>query len=631
MISEMQHKHQLLRLDRSSLLFDGFHSDEGKLPRKARALRSSLRERGLNTVRQLLDTMRELEDLSSRFCKESDALLAQTRRDSEQANLKTRASLRKRINETSELKRRLEKELVETGGTMASMEQSLGIMRKQLSSKGKWSKKDTNSLLPPDDINDGLYEKLVTVEALTGQLLERAMAAAGDGTSLAGWRQAESMLAVQSGTLDEAIDELEAALGSVHSGEAMRKLNQVAEKLYAQRDALTKELAHFQHVKEEMTQAMKDRCERVESTLEGMKAAREKLIADLQNKTEALKLDVACENVAVAASDATKKPDDESAPRSARGLFTLPSPRPYRPPIHRETLETVKKRVRASAYTGGGDSGSELDVIFRRFDKDGSGQLDDREVRMALRRTLRVPPSMISDAQISSLCAMLDADKSGSVSIDELIDFIGTGPVMSPRTGRPLKGPGVLLSPINTVELSDLPSSNKEQADKVRLPRPYRPPLQKGDLDILRSKIKAASYSGSGLGRQIGDIFLRFDKDGSGQLEDHEVRMALRRSLRIPPSTISDAQISSLCALLDKDHSGAVSINELVDFVGPEPEVSARTGRRLQCVLVQQSANANPEADLSKPPAGARLEPIAPFSSTVFTGGGNEAGDSELR
>merc|ERR1719198_1161462 len=82
--------------------------------------------------------------------------------------------------------------------------------------------------------------------------------------------------------------------------------------------------------------------------------------------------------------------------------------------------------------------------------------------------------------------------------------------------------------------------------------RPHRPPLSAAALDGLRTQIKKASYTGV-FGRQLDVVFGRFDRDGSGELNDDEVRQALRRVLKIPPAILSDAQIVDLCATLDTD------------------------------------------------------------------------------
>jgi len=87
-----------------------------------------------------------------------------------------------------------------------------------------------------------------------------------------------------------------------------------------------------------------------------------------------------------------------------------------------------------------------------------------------------------------------------------------------------------------------------------------------GVLAALRSKIKGATYVGPG-GRDMSVVFRRFDKDKSGELDEEEIRMAIRKACKIPPSVISDADISALCELLDEDESGFISIAELVDFL----------------------------------------------------------------
>merc|ERR1712151_177585 len=79
----------------------------------------------------------------------------------------------------------------------------------------------------------------------------------------------------------------------------------------------------------------------------------------------------------------------------------------------------------------------------------------------------------------------------------------------------------------------------------------------------------------------MGALFRRLDKDGSGQLDDSEFRRFLRSTLKIPIYAISDAEISSLCASLDADQSGAISISEVMDFIGPD--VSRQPEQSLAC------------------------------------------------
>merc|ERR1712107_309621 len=49
--------------------------------------------------------------------------------------------------------------------------------------------------------------------------------------------------------------------------------------------------------------------------------------------------------------------------------------------------------------------------------------------------------------------------------------------------------------------------------------------------------------------------------------------------LRITPNVISDGEIFSLCAMLDVENSGTVGINEIIAFVGAEPDDMKQNGR----------------------------------------------------
>eukprot|EP00929_Paragymnodinium_shiwhaense_P071298 TRINITY_DN36260_c0_g1_i1.p1 TRINITY_DN36260_c0_g1~~TRINITY_DN36260_c0_g1_i1.p1 ORF type:complete len:1212 (+),score=404.48 TRINITY_DN36260_c0_g1_i1:146-3781(+) len=91
-------------------------------------------------------------------------------------------------------------------------------------------------------------------------------------------------------------------------------------------------------------------------------------------------------------------------------------------PAQTEQLEKVRDKIRAAAYVTTG--GHQLEAMFRKLDKDGSGELDADELRLAFRRTLKIPDSVVSNAEFFQLCASLDADQSGTVSLQELMAFI---------------------------------------------------------------------------------------------------------------------------------------------------------------------------------------------------------------
>eukprot|EP00913_Durusdinium_trenchii_P003811 g3528.t3 len=272
-------------------------------------------------------------------------------------------------------------------------------------------------------------------------------------------------------------------------------------------------------------------------------------------------------------------------------LFVVPTP----VRLSNRMLNTIRTKIKTAAYEGPRafrPQGHGFDVMFNRFDQDGSGSLTAREVRRALRRSLRIPEGTLSDQQIISLCAWLDIDGSGLVEIDDLVAFLSVEPQIEPPRLK------------STVELEGQASNRSFELDCFVTPRRSQatqtrskaPPLSKGLLSTLRSKMKAASYAGH-LGCDLKALFSRFDHTGTGVLEEEQLRQVIRRAMRtsdvspgldmdsaklqlirrIAPSVISDAQIAKLCTMLDKEALGAIGIDTLVDFVSKDPE---RGGRR---------------------------------------------------
>lgn len=487
MSGSMQRKRHAQRLDRSCLACPE-RVDERRLAlpqvQSARAERDQNTDahtrQWVDSVQELLDGTVNLEEEALRFCSDGDGLLMRIEREVERAGARTTSSMKKRISETMELKRQLEKELKETSIVLSEAQWSLEQTQKQL---------DRRPAEPRDT-------------------------------------------------------------------EATRQ--NVA--------------------------ALEEQYQRTKAFLDQLAVAHQHMTSDLRCKTSSLKIDEACTKVTPSKElerDCTPTPISLTPRGGARaGDLQLPSlqkssgttPRKP-PPLEKDVEEKLRSRMKAAAYTG--HSGRQLDVVFGRFDVDSSGQLETEEVRRALRRTLRIPASVISDAEIASLCAMLDQDGSGSVSIAEIVNFVGPEPEVSKRCGRTIRN--AVLDPIQTPRTK------------------YGPRLEADTLDRLRSKIKAAAYTGHS-GRQLDVLFGRFDIDGSGQLEVEEVRRALRRTLRIPASAIPDTDISSLCGMLDSDKSGTVSVSELVDFIGAEPELSKRSGRSLRCAPCSTGTVRDPSA-----------------------------------
>jgi Ca2+-binding EF-hand superfamily protein len=254
-----------------------------------------------------------------------------------------------------------------------------------------------------------------------------------------------------------------------------------------------------------------------------------------------------------------------------------------------KTLRKIQAAIRGASYTG--TAGRQIDVVFSRADRDGSGELDEDEVRRVLRRTFRIPPEIIADSEISALCETVDTDKSGMVAVKELVKFLNADTDITKITAQRSKMQDMVdeLERVHAGLLADL--RNKREAylidkacanidaaaalevdtrqqrnDEADCPK-RRKPLEPRLVEKVRVKLQQATR-----GRDIRRLLQNFDKDSSGQLEDHEVRTVLRNACGVAEYSVSDPEILSLCAMLDNDASGSVSISEIVDFIGSQPE-----------------------------------------------------------
>jgi len=575
----MQRKRHALRFDRAHLMGPDEALGEDRksaLPQStsivqsARTACSTEQGHELQTqqwvaqIQELLNRSMPLETEAARFCSEADTAAASADRKAERAIGKTNASMKKRITEIFELKKQLDKEIRETNATISHVENSLHHLQKLLD---KSAREGTNS--------EALQEQHRWTKSVLEQLSNAREQLISDLQSKnVAWKIDEScskVTPIKELELDREPDsvatprrkpaELQLPVLAKKRGPPLKGdvLERIRAKLKAaaytgtsgrQLDVIFGRFdkdASGQLSDEEVRMALRRTLRIPPSSIPDSEVYSLCATLDTDNSGQ----------VSVTELVAFMGAEPEVSKRTGRTVTGLPPARRPPPPptvLEPEVAEKLRAKIKAAAYTG--HSGRQLDVIFGRFDKDGSGQLDVDEVRRALRRTLRIAPAVISDAEITKLCNTLDSDKSGSVSVSELVDFIGAEPEVSKRTGKSLAGISL----------------------EIKAPRKNQ--LEPDVIEKLRSKIKAAAYTGH-TGRQLDVLFARFDNDGSGNLEVEEVRRALRRTLHITQAMISDAEISALCKLLDTDRSGSVSIRELVDFIGPEPEISKRTGKAL--------------------------------------------------
>eukprot|EP00930_Biecheleria_cincta_P086220 TRINITY_DN75549_c0_g1_i1.p1 TRINITY_DN75549_c0_g1~~TRINITY_DN75549_c0_g1_i1.p1 ORF type:complete len:270 (-),score=43.56 TRINITY_DN75549_c0_g1_i1:94-867(-) len=157
---------------------------------------------------------------------------------------------------------------------------------------------------------------------------------------------------------------------------------------------------------------------------------------------------------------------------------------------------------------------------FKRWDTDGSGYLDEREMRQVLIKM------GLKGSDIMAIFKTIDADSNGRISYEEFIDWTrsdqedGYRAVVSGRYQHEQKQAAV-------------------QADK-----------DEDREHVLRT-------------------FKRWDADGSGKLDRREFQKALSAA------SLRPAAIDQMWTLADKDHNGLVDISEFVAWAFTLPRDQA--------------------------------------------------------
>lgn len=266
--------------------------------------------------------------------------------------------------------------------------------------------------------------------------------------------------------------------------------------------------------------------------------------------------------------------------------------------LNQARVTKIRERIKSAAY----GAGRQLDVLFSRLDRDGSGELDEGEFRRAIRRTLRMPASVISDAEISLVVHALDLDKSGNINIRELIRFFEAecSSVLLRRQRasasallQQLRGSKLQLeedlrnktlawklddsclkvTPIKGLELDVLPppGSARGGARASRILATRRRLLPPDKLRRLQAFLNAAAYGGNHPCTELDAFLSRYDSVGSGFLDDQDFQRALRHGLRIAEKVLTDLEAASLFDALKEPQSDGITVADLAAFIGPPP------------------------------------------------------------
>jgi Ca2+-binding EF-hand superfamily protein len=229
-------------------------------------------------------------------------------------------------------------------------------------------------------------------------------------------------------------------------------------------------------------------------------------------------------------------------------------------------LETYKRKLRGVTY----DSGTRTDGRsiqlpwcnrFNKFDTDRSGLLNPTEFRRCIRRFCN--EDLLSDHDISQLLAIIDADGSGEISIEEFEDFLHDSPgyreevnavamIQATFRGRKVRQHNSYKASVKTLE---------DRAD--------------AQAEQLKRRMRGIACSRGGIDWHA--LFCKFDAEGSGRLDQNEFRIACRAPGHgnFSIETISDRELLILFKRFDSDASGTVSYDEFECFLHSGPSADA--------------------------------------------------------
>lgn len=223
-------------------------------------------------------------------------------------------------------------------------------------------------------------------------------------------------------------------------------------------------------------------------------------------------------------------------------------------------VEALKTQMRAAAYTKGG---IKLRKLFHHIDKDNSGILERNEFVQGVRRNGLVKDGKraMPDSRLYSFFDAIDTDKSGTISVDEFVAFVGE------------------------YKRSDPEAMTKAMAAAEKLAFLEA----EAALEALRIQIRAASYTEGGV--DVAKFFRYLDKDGNGLLDRAEFLRAVRRAglVKEGKRSLADHQLLHFFDAIDEDHSETITEEEFVKFVERTETVASKSNRTdLEVLLLEK-------------------------------------------
>lgn len=561
----------------------------------------------------LLDKLHQAKPESAAVCSKVTEAVRENEAKTQKASAKTLACIKKRAEETSELKQQIEKELKAMRSTIVEGEKQLHHLQLQIRFHSPAEEKDAQHQHKPDKAASNNENAAKKKDDAMKQPFKDLALAALNGGGLDRKKKQTSKIAANSPAMQEVRFKVKAAcitcFGAVPleaifsqfdsdgSGEleeielrlAMRRHLKIPQAVIS--DAMVAmlfeaidsddsgligltEFVQFL-VADVDVDELSQQAEEVKSTLEKLREAEGVLVADLQGKIKAARIDEACLKLTASrakdpidARSATAKPEDVQATFRRKTMAYCASKLDRRQPLKEETFEALRSKVQAAACIC--TVGPYPDVIFSRVDKERSGIFTDEDVKRAFRQILRIPVTSVADAEIFSLCGMLDERGLGTVSIRELVQFMDINSMqpsfaaIKPSRDNAAGDMSARSLPSPTPRLSKKVSS--DQNSQMEMGVSYGVPLEVDQLQKMKAKICGAIQRCSH-GRRLDLVLCRYSKARTGLLDYGEMMKVVRHGFKLTAKALPDAGIRSLCCTLDPQEAKHISVADFIAFL----------------------------------------------------------------
>lgn len=220
-------------------------------------------------------------------------------------------------------------------------------------------------------------------------------------------------------------------------------------------------------------------------------------------------------------------------------LDRVPLPEPNRTPRvgRANNAKEIVARARRLIINAKAQSNMTWDQIFVNH----SDELSFQELKKCLRRDLAISPKALSDFDTKVLFSELDADKSGTVNIKEMLSYVAHGPKR-----------------IHDEEAMLLKRTARVRRNLNMACRKY-------------AGVKAFTAEST------AKIFKQLDLEGDGHLSKYEFVEFVREGLGLSMWDVPESELLQFYVIMDKDNDGLDPL-ELLDFIqGHQEEMANRT------------------------------------------------------